>query len=364
MSRSEVPARCKLAVIFVYWGWRGVTTSDGWLHSLWRYCRACSTANSRIDVTAWHVIYSCNDELSSFVMCSQWTQKLMPLTYIQHFNDHFPGEPGLISQPTDFLSQWFLCIQIISEKVKIFHILPTSTHPVFLGCPPSSSTYLYHHTMLQEISTVVSHVHTNSSIICRITARHWEVQSLTQITADQRHMISVFSSMYESKKRKTNLKYVSIICCSRLFFLQRVNNGLLCRWLCKIFIQLNLAQQYDLRQTQPTIHNCWQIMKSTTNSVSQHNRFLISFTNLQLAKFAVVVLNNLRWQVIQDLVFQSSQQEWKNLPMQRLHCQHTYVDSIINGSIKSISKKVLIWVLQHTGLILTRPQYIRIGEKL
>jgi len=142
MSRSEVPARCKLAVIFVYWGWRGVTTSDGWLHSLWRYCRACSTANSRIDVTAWHVIYSCNDELSSFVMCSQWTQKLMPLTYIQHFNDHFPGEPGLISQPTDFLSQWFLCIQIISEKVKIFHILPTSTHPVFLGCPPSSSTYL------------------------------------------------------------------------------------------------------------------------------------------------------------------------------------------------------------------------------
>ena len=45
MSRNELPACCKLVVMLENCGWCAVITSAGWLHSLWRYCKACSTAN-------------------------------------------------------------------------------------------------------------------------------------------------------------------------------------------------------------------------------------------------------------------------------------------------------------------------------
>jgi len=50
MSCNEVPVRCRPAVTLSYWGWRGLTTSAGWLHSLWRYCRACHI-HSKLSLT-------------------------------------------------------------------------------------------------------------------------------------------------------------------------------------------------------------------------------------------------------------------------------------------------------------------------
>jgi len=42
MSCNELPVRCRPAMTAEYSGWHCVSTSAGWLHSLWRYCSACS----------------------------------------------------------------------------------------------------------------------------------------------------------------------------------------------------------------------------------------------------------------------------------------------------------------------------------
>ena len=98
MLRSVLPERCRLAVILGYWGWRSVTTSAGWLHSLWRYWRAYSTAQqprvitrSLIEITI-RMSSDCNEQQTLYIIHSMlqlnWRQSYyMPHVFWCHLSN-------------------------------------------------------------------------------------------------------------------------------------------------------------------------------------------------------------------------------------------------------------------------------------
>jgi hypothetical protein len=48
-------------------------------------------------------------------------------------------------------------------------------------------------------------------------------------------------------------------------------------------------------------------------------------TNLQWTQFNLNVLNDLWWQIVEDVLLHSTKDEWQYLSVKSFHCQHTHL---------------------------------------
>jgi len=145
-----------------------------------------------------------------------------------HFNRYLPHQPGLTGCPV-YLSFWMFASCWIRRN---FFQLPANASlevpTVELYLPAlSHNAWMNWYLIVPCVQTIFS-------------STYWH-KALEQTDGHQSK--SQHGTDISDDRATTNLKYMNITGSSRLFFLQCVNDGLLCPWLRKVFIQLNLAQQ-------------------------------------------------------------------------------------------------------------------------